>query len=111
MHGRVLHDASAGDDRFPFSLPNVDKPGAGADPNLVVDQRLVLHQRRFHRVRDVRVGSRLPTVTTARVRHGHGQGDRGLGGCGLGDAHGGGGGSGSLRSYVQTVCALAWAAA
>ena len=36
MHGRVLHDASAGDDRFPFSLPNVDKPGAGADPNLVV---------------------------------------------------------------------------
>jgi hypothetical protein len=56
MHGRILHDTPTGDNGFAFRLPDKNKPGAELYLDLELDQRLLLHGERLHRVRDLRQG-------------------------------------------------------
>ena len=56
MHGRLLHHTPTGDDRLAFRLPHKNKPGAELYLDLELDQRLLLHGKRLHRVRDLRQG-------------------------------------------------------
>jgi hypothetical protein len=71
VHGRFLYDPSGAADRVAFCQPGHDQRGAILDPDLVLDQRHLVHREQPQRLGDIGLGRRLPERDDVLFGHLH----------------------------------------